>query len=214
MIVLKIVGITAAVIACLIGILLLLPIDVIVRAGTQARFQILYRFLGRLFGEVPNPCSPIVRLLKRSLGLSHLDSLETIQAEVEKEGAAATLRKTVSTVLSLIDRVFRLLRHCRVSRCFVRWIGSGEDAAVEYGTACAVIYPAVGHLQNCHRLREKDTQLDLGWDYDAEASCLAMDVWVRVRVFHVLCALLYVTFQRVKRERGAGAPAAQGGKRE
>lgn len=200
MIVLKIIGIVLAVIILLIAVILMLPVDVLFQADGTNGFRILYRFLGKVFGENPDPNNPIVKSLKETLGISHLDSVKSIQKTVESHGAGVTLRETLDTLILLIDRVIWLLKYCRVPKCHITSVSGGEDAAMEYGIACAAVYPLVGYLENKTWLRKRGLKLELRCDYSLAESVFEMDVAVRVRIFPVLRAFLYIIKKNVEKE--------------
>ena len=66
MIVLKIIGIVLAVILLIIAIALCLPVDVFIAADNKNGLKLLYRFLGKMYGEEPDP-NNVIRVLKRRL---------------------------------------------------------------------------------------------------------------------------------------------------
>ena len=97
-----------ALIILLAGVVLLLPADVLFLLDEREGFRIRYRFLGKLYGEEPEeaepkPENPIIKSLKKSLGLSHLESVQSIRSAVETHGAAVTIQETVATLRDLTD---------------------------------------------------------------------------------------------------------------
>lgn len=200
MIALKIIGIVLAVIVLVVAVILMLPVDLLFQADGTNGFRILYRFLGKVYGENPDPNNPVVKGLKKTLGISHLGSVKEIQKTVERHGAEVTLRETVDTLILLIDRVIWLLKYCRVPKCHITAVSGGEDAAMEYGVTCAVVYPLVGYLEEKTWLRKRGLKVDLRCDYSLADSVFEMDVAVRVRIFPVLRAFLYIIKKNVEKE--------------
>ena len=61
MLALKIIAIVIAVICLIIAILLMLPVDILIFADDKNGFKLLYRFLGKLYGEDPDPKNVIIK---------------------------------------------------------------------------------------------------------------------------------------------------------
>lgn len=194
-----ILGILAA-IALILGIILALPVDVLFLLDEENGFRILYRFLGKRYGEERNPNNPIVKGLKRVLGLSHLDSVKTIRSTVENHGAAVTLKETLATLWDLIERILWILQYCSISKCRIISICGGEDAPLDYGTSCAVIYPLVSYFESVARLRPRNKEVRIQCDYDRPEGSLELEIAVRVHILHVLRALLHIIKKNVEKE--------------
>lgn len=194
-----ILGILAA-IALIVGIICALPVDVLFLLDEAHGFRILYRFLGKLYGEKPNPKSPIIRGLKKTLRLSHLESVETIQKTVEHHGAAATLKETLQTLADLLGRILWILRYCRIIKCRIHSVSGGEDAPLDYGTACAVIYPLVTYFESAARLRPRAEEICIECDYERSEGFLEAEIVVRVHILHILRGLCYIIRKNVERE--------------
>jgi hypothetical protein len=186
--------------ALLIAVVLMLPVDVLFLADGEKGFQILYRFLGKIYGEHPDPNNPIIKGLKKTLRLSHLDSVKTIRETVEVHGASITVKETLETLVQLIDRVIWILRYCSVPKCRITAVSGGEDAAMEYGITCAAVYPLVAYLKNKVQVRERALKVDLRCAYGLNDSIFELDLAVRVKVFHVLRALLHIIKTNVEKE--------------
>lgn len=192
MVVLWILGGLLAVILLLTVIILLLPVDVLFLTRENGEFKILYRFLGKLYGEEPDPNNPLIRSIKSLLGLSHLDSVKKVQATIEKRGTVATLKDTLSILVALIDRVVWILKYCKLTRCHITYIGGGEDAATDYGTACATVYPIVEYVKDSMKHSRDAFKIDLRCDYTLDESQSDFDVTIRVKIFYAVKALFHV----------------------
>ena len=200
MILLGIVGAVLAVVVLAVAVVLLLPVDVLFLADIQQGLRIRYRFLGKVYGEKRDPNNPIIRRVKRSIGLSSIGDLQALKDDMGSRGKVSALSETVGALIMVVDRVFWLLHRCRVSRLRVDTVSGGENAAVEYGAVCAVVYPLVGYLQNNRRLRNRDTSLSLRCEYEASSS-YDVELAIRVTVFYAVRALLHAMIERVKARR-------------
>ena len=194
-----ILGILAAV-GALVAVALVLPVDVLFLLDEEQGFAIRYRFLGKKYGEESNPKSPIVRGLKRTLGLSHLESVKTIRGAVEHHGAAVTLRETMATFADLIEQVFAILKRCRIARCKAIFIAGGEDAPLDYGIACAVIYPLVSYFETMRQLSPRAEEIRIECDYDRPESGMELELAVRIHLGHVLRAFMKIVKKNVEKE--------------
>ncbi|MBQ6830255.1 MAG: hypothetical protein IJO59_03920 [Clostridia bacterium] len=197
MIVLYIIGAILALAALLLLILLLLPLDVALAVGNDRKLAVSVRVLGMSFGGEEESCNPLVRFFQKHLKSS---SEPTPKPTKDKQESAAIAKENIDLLIPLIQRLCYVLRHCRVSQCAARCVSGGDDAAMQYGELCATVYPFVGYLQNCHRLRKRNTHMDIGWDYDAPDSTVDLTVAVRVRVFFLAAAALPLAFQYFKRK--------------
>lgn len=198
MILLKILGILLAVIAAVI-VILLLPIDIILRYRGETGFEMRYRFLGKLYGERKKPDSPVGKALKKLVGISHLDSKEHLRSTLEDSGLTATLSSTLSTLKLLIDRVIWLLPRSKLKKLKIVSISAGEDAAdtaLSYGAACAALYPLISYLETTMRVRKNGTEAHISCDFDAEKSVFEIDLVFSFHIRHALSALWHIARQQ------------------
>ncbi len=195
MLFLKIFGILIAVIALLIIATLSLPINIIIRSDKENGPKVLYRMLGKVFGEHPDPNNPIARALKKIVGVSHLESKEQLKSTVEDSGFSLTLTNTVTTLKLLLDRIFWLLPRARVKKLRIVSISAGDDAAdtaLRYGAVCAVLYPLISYLQSLTRVRKKAVDTCITCDFDATESTLELDIEISLTVHLALRALWHI----------------------
>ena len=211
MIVLKIIGIVVAVLVVLLLLFLALPVDVFFRFEPQKGLGVFVRILGIPLGggspdaekpkkENPKSGGGAARLIKRLLGFPHLESGETLRSALEEQGAAETLSSTLETVQMLLDRVFWLVRRCKVIRCKFISVSGGEDAALEYGTACAILYPFISYLQSAADIATRVIDLRITWDFDREDSLFEMDLGVRVHIWHLARVLVHIIMKNLEKE--------------
>ena len=207
MIVLKIIGIVVAVLVVLLLLFLALPVDVFFRFEPQKGLGVFVRILGiPLGGGSPDAEKPkkdsggLGRLIKRLLGFPHLESGETLRSALEEQGAAETVSSTLETVRMLLDRVFWLVRRCKVIRCKFISVSGGEDAALEYGTVCAILYPFISYLQSAADIPGRVIDLRITWDFEREDSLFEMDLGVRVHIWHLARVLIHIVMKNLEKE--------------
>lgn len=202
MLILKIIGIVFAALILLVALILMLSVDIILRADEDKGFRILFRVLGITFGGKSKKSSakkkekePMSKNLKKVLGIGHLE-----KDSMESNGLGQTLQETVELVKLVTDRVVWLAGKLRVPRCRVAVICGGEEAALQYGIACAVLYPMVGYLRDRGQLRQRGLDLQIGCDYARGKSLFELDLAVRIRVFHAVAAALHIVSNNLKKE--------------
>lgn len=208
-----------ALIVLLFSIILILPVEVLFLLDEAKGFRIRYRLLGKIYGEdakkqskkkkakgktpkakkKSNP-NPIIESLKKSLGLEHLGSVEKLKESLNRKGAEATLQDTIGAVWALLDRVFWILKRCRITRFKIAALCGGEDAPLDYGTACAVVYPLVSYLESAVGLRPKAEELTILCEKDRQETALELEIFVQVRVVHILRALLHIVRKNIEKE--------------
>lgn len=203
MLVLKILGILIGIILLLVAVILSLRIDIIIRNNDEKGVQVLYRLIGKVFGEHPDPNNPIAKALKELVGVSHLESKERLQSTVEDSGFAATVSGTVMTLKLLLDRIFWLLPRAKVRKLHLVSVTAGEDAAdtaLSYGAVCAVLYPLLSYLQSFMRVRKKAVNTQISCNFEAAKSTFELDVEISFSVLVALRALWYIAKEQAVNE--------------
>ncbi len=199
-----------ALIILLLSAVLALPVDLLFFLDPSQGFRIRYRLLGKIYGEdakkqkpkvkKKSKPNPIIESLKKSLGIEHLGSVEKLKDSLNRKGAEATLKDTIGAVWELLDRVFWILKRCRIIRCKIAVYCGGEDAPLDYGTACAVVYPLVSYLESAAGLRPKAEELIILCDDERQQTELELEIFVRVRVVHILRALLHIIRKNIEKD--------------
>ena len=192
-----IIAIVLAVLALLLIVLALLAVDVIILADSESGFQVKFKILGKIIktdtkGKAPKKKEGFLpKALAQLLGLPHLENRETVKKEIEKRGALEVAQRTLSTAQSLIKRALAAIKRLRLIKCDIVFLGGGEDAALEYGTACAAVYPIVAFLQNAVPFKRDAFSLDLRCDYELSESKYSLSAVIRLRILAVLAALIF-----------------------
>lgn len=202
MILLKILGIILAAVILLAAGALLLPVDLLLRGGSRQELRCGVRILGIKIwlrsGEEPEPSEKerakggLLRKLRKNFGTGAGG-----EAPEKGPGGAEALRETVETVKLWLNRLGWLLRRCRLQRCRIVSVSAGEDAPLEYGVACAVLYPLAAYLQSSSlRVRRRGLKTDIRCDCAQEESFFSLDIALRIRVIYLVRALLYVVVRK------------------
>jgi len=204
-IILKIIGIVAAALVVLCLLLLAVPIDFVVRRNEREGLRLYLRVCRIPFKLNGKPKKQkkkkkkegkFTALLKRTFGIKHAE-----EAPAEKQGSAAAspaLQEIVSTVMGLVREVLNTVKKCKVLRCRFRVVCGGEDAALDYGTACAIVYPLAGWLEGQLNVGRRGMDLQLGWDYDRPKATYEVDFILRIRVFRVLLTLYRMAMRKTE----------------
>ena len=203
MIVLKILGILLAVILLLILIILALPVDIIIRNDKEAGIRVLYHFLGKIYGEHPDPNNPIAKALKNIVGVSHLESKERLRSTVKNSGLVTTVSGTVLTLKLLLDRILWLLPRCYLKKLKLVSVSADDDAAdaaLQYGAACAVLYPLITYLQTEMRVRRRAIDARITCDFDAKEPIFELDAEFRLTVLLAVRALWHIAKEQAINE--------------
>lgn len=200
---LLIIGIILGALALLITAICLLPVYVYIYYDEENSLQLRYRLLWKVFGEDPNPNSPILKLLKELSGVAKFDSVKSIKKTVSDSGVSYTLKQVGDVLISLLRQLVWLLPRCRVRKLEVRAIcaeGEPDEAAMEYGKLCATVYPIVGIVDNIIPINRRKLLLDLRCDFEAEKSDFALTAVIRARLGSVLRALWRIVLDEAKAE--------------
>ena len=200
---LLIIGIILGALALLITAICLLPVYVYIYYDEENSLQLRYRLLWKVFGEDPNPNSPILKLLKELSGVAKFDSVKSIKKTVSDSGVSYTLKQVGDVLISLLRQLVWLLPRCRVRKLELRAIcaeGEPDEAAMEYGKLCATVYPIVGIVDNIIPINRRKLLLDLRCDFEAEKSDFALTAVIRARLGSALRALWRIVLDEAQAE--------------
>ncbi len=151
-------------------------------------------------GKQPASRSGSVGSLLRFLGLEDLRSLAAARRALDEKGFCALLadlREAVGALLSASLGVLRRAVFRQLSLQIVVGDDDAADAAMRYGRTCAAVYPLLTLLERTFRVRRRT--VDLRCDFDAEETSVRFDALIHFRPWHLLCFLLRLTANYVKR---------------
>lgn len=201
--VLLVIGIVFAAIAAIIAFILLLPVRVIIKYSDGQDVKLLTRFLGKTFGENPNPNSIVVKSAKKITGISKLDSIGTVKKSIDDMGVSATAGQIVDIVMLLLGRFFWILKYCVAEKLHIKAVCAGDDAAdaaMEYGAVCAVVYPLAGYIETVMQVKQGGYDVSVICDFESYDTTFELDTVFRVRVFYIIGALFNIIKQNVEKQ--------------
>ncbi len=187
----------------LVTVILLLPIDLLISVGTDSKLAVRVRFLFKTYGgggSSSNGTFP--KAIKKLLGINSLETKE-IKKDVKKRGVQSTVSQTFDILLDLIHEIKRTVRHCVATKFHLNVVCADEnagDAAINYGVACAVIYPAISFLESLIKMRNSGKHINISCDFEGDKTKIYCDAIVRIRICHIAATLLRVAFKAAKRE--------------
>lgn len=200
---LLIIAIVLGALALIITGICLLPVYVYVYYDDENSLRLRYRLLWKVYGEVPNPNNPILKLVKELSGLSKFDSVRALKKTVSASGVSDTLRQVGEVLLSLLRQVVWILPRCRLRKLEIRSICAAQEpdeAAMEYGKLCATVYPIVGAVGQIVPIYRRGLRLELRCDFEAEEDVFDLTAVLRTHVGTVVKALWRVILDEARAE--------------
>lgn len=187
--------------AVLIAVLLLFPVQILIRRDKQEPLAVRYQYLWFTFGEDSQPGNPIAKMLKKSSGVEKAKK-ESIQQRLQTNNLRETVQEGYKVVLSLVKHLKSLLGHCVIKKLHVKIRSGGDDAAVaaiHYGQYCALTNSLVTALRALLTVRKKGLNIDISCDFNASREVFECDAIVAVRLGHVVAVFLRIVLDELKR---------------
>ena len=201
--------------ALLITVILLLPVTVIIKTDQNDEVILRYKFLGKTYGEDPDPNNPIIKTLKDVSGITRLEK-ENLKDEIEKTSFLSALKESLSLITALLKRLLSLLKYCKVKVLKLNIICAEADAAqtaIDYGRCCALVYPFLGFIHSNLKVRKKGEDINISCDYESRKSDYTLEAVLVLRFSRVLEALFRAAYDEAKRINAAD-PTINGGKNQ
>lgn len=209
-------------IVALLGLLLLLPLQIVLRYDPENGFFYRVRLLfvplvrsGRQKEpkEEKKPAAPkkeqpveqkksAVPDLLAFLGLGEINTKERAKAAIAERGLTAVLGDVLAAIQTLLARTGKCLGSGVFQRFFLTVTIGGDDAAdaaISYGTACAAVYSLVTLLEQSMTVRRR--RVNVAIDYLQESSRVSLDLALRYRVWHLLRYACFLLGNYLKKER-------------
>ena len=186
--------------AVLITVILMLPIKVIIKSDENNELYLRYKFLGKTYGEDPDPNDPIILMLKKAGGVTRLEK-KNLQASVKSGGLQKTVTDSFQLIIDLFKELFGLLKYATATRLQVKIRCGGEDAAetaIHYGQYCAAAHSFLNVLQGFVKIRKRGCKLDIGCDFFGE-DVFTYDVLLVIRFHRVLAGFWRAVVAEAKR---------------
>lgn len=196
-------GCVLGLVALIILIILFLPVFMRIENISGKEANLYFKILWFKFGEEKNPDSKIVKAAEKVVGLSKFRDLESIQKTVSEGSLSESITEFSSVIISLFKHLLGLLKNCTVNRIYLKAQNGGEDAAeaaIGYGSVCAVVYTLVGYIEGVAKVKKNAIKLDLSCDYTKSDSEFYYDILVSVRVYKVIGALFKIAKEKIERQ--------------
>ncbi len=189
-------------IVLIITVLLLLPVDIIIKNDENGEILILYKYLFKTFGEDPDPQNPITLFLKRVSGIDNLEKGK-VKNEAVRSGYRRAILQIIEILADLFKEVINILKYCTAKKFEFEVRCCGEDAseaAINYGEYCAVAYPFLGMVYSSMKVKKKGQNINIYCDFDGEKDSLNYNFVISIRLFRAIAALFRISFKEARRE--------------
>ena len=189
--------------AFLIAIILMLPIYIIIKSDAEDSFYFRYKFLGKTYGENPDPNNPIVKTLKSASGISRLEK-DSIKKDIQDNNLLKTLKEDFVLVTDLLKELLWLVKHCRAKVFRLKIVCSDDDpaeASIKYGACCMAVFPILDYLFSYIRMGKSAKKIDISCDFEGGNSMFAFETLLVLRMHQVLGALFRTAMAEVKRSQ-------------
>ena len=187
--------------ALLVTVILLLPVTVIIKTDQNDEVILRYKFLGKTYGEDPDPNNPIIKTLKEVSGVTRLEK-ENLKNEIENNSFLGTLKESCSLIIALLKRLLSLLKYCKVKVLKLHIICAEADAAqtaIDYGRCCSVVYPFLGFLHSNLKVRKKGEDINISCNFESRESLYTFEAVLVIRFSRVLSALFRAAYDEAQR---------------
>ncbi len=188
----------------LIAVILMLPVDVIVKTDSSGELIFRYKFLSKIYGENPDPSNPVVKMLKDTSGLSRVEK-DRLADSIRSGGLSATISESLSLIISLLKRLLELLKHCKVKVLRLNIVCAEGDAAktaIAYGACHAIVWPIIGLVHSNMKVQKAGEEINIACDYSKGKGSVEFETVIRLSVFRALVALIHTAVDEAKRAVG------------
>lgn len=175
----------------LVTVILLLPIDVILKTDENNNLIFRYRLLGKTYGEHPDPNNPITKFLKRVVGLPRLEQ-GYLRTRITETDFLTAVKESASLITKLLKRVLELLQFGTVKTLHVNIVcatGDAADTAVCYGACYAAISPLLALLHSHLKIKKSGERICITPDFTANEGAFQFEIFARFRMYRALGAL-------------------------
>lgn len=124
-------------------------------------------------------------LLKR-VGIADYTSAENLKESIKEKGLFTTIGNLYRLIKPILMRIVRLVKKIRICRLQMLILCTGENAAMDYGRACAVVYPLAGYVQSLGPVNKNAVDVQIGCDYQQAESEFSYDIMCSIRVGSIL----------------------------
>ncbi len=115
------------------------------------------------------------------------------------EHKKADLEEILEWAGLILNRLSWMISNIRVRNLNAKYVSGGEDAAkaaIEYGAACALIYPIASLIETKMHMAPNALKLDISCDYELKEPNYLLEVFLRLRGYHAIVTLLFVIYHK------------------
>lgn len=190
------------VIALVITVILLLPVHLIVKNDDNNNLLIHYRFLGKVYGEVPKPDTSVIKSLKEITGITRAQ--EQISQGKLAEDTYQAVKELCDVLGDLLAELATVLRYCTAKVFRVRVVCAAEnaaDTAITFGKVSMLVYGLGTVAENLMHVRKRGKDLYVTCDFENGQKDLRYEFVICARMYALLPALFRLAMKEVQREQ-------------
>ena len=113
------------------------------------------------------------------LGLSQYTNTGNLKKSISEKGLLSTLKHFVAILKPLFSAIGQVAKKFRVCKARLEVVTAGENAALEYGAACALLYPLSAFLQNHSQVKSRGVETNVICDFEAFEGDISYDLVLR-----------------------------------
>lgn len=124
-----------------------------------------------------------------------------IREMIDKNGLVATIRELSGIVKVILIKLKKTVKHIRVKKFYcVITVASGDPCktALEYGEVSSVAFPLLRGFQELMKWNIRKTKMLVQSDFNCNKPKLEIDFKVKLRLAHILSAVLGALFTLLK----------------
>ncbi len=126
------------------------------------------------------------------LGLSHYTSTGNLKKIISEKGLLSTLKHFAGILKLVFSTLGQVARKFRVCRAKLEVVTAGENAAMEYGIASAILYPLSAFLQNHSQVKSRAVETNIQCDFEGFEGDISYDLVLRIFVGSFIPILLRI----------------------
>ena len=126
------------------------------------------------------------------LGLSHYTSTGNLKKSISEKGLLSTLKHFAGILKLIFSTLEQVARKFRVCRAKLEVVTAGENAAIEYGIASAILYPLSAFLQNHSQVKSRAVETNIQCDFEGFEGDISYDLVLRIFVGSFIPILLRI----------------------
>ena len=192
------------ILATLITVILLHPVQVIIKNDDKNNFILRYKLLYKTFGENPNPDDPIVKTLKKAGGVDRLEKV-SLQENIREEGLQKAVSDSYDALIALLKELLFLFKNCTVSKFDIKIrcaADEPDETAIQYGICSAATHTLFTTLCAFLKVRQRGCNIDIDCDFYENNPVFRYHVVLSVPFSRVLAAFWRVVLTEAKRAGG------------